>query len=148
MTGHVRYVRWHQAKPLPNIEIVRAYKVLVVVEKPLSRDDEAQLSALLVQADVASVSIWGIGCERLHDWIDEQDCERHGWIITDDTPVMMTTWHSSETLADAMWFVKKCANYNNRDDNETILLHIADQDAKSELIAMYENLSDDNAEEP
>ena len=44
---------------------------------------------------------WGSGCERLHDIIDEE--------CFDMDPVIMTTWHSNESLDEALWFfIRNC----------------------------------------
>ena len=39
---------------------------------------------------------WGPDCERVHDIFDEECYEIN--------PVILTTWHSQETLDEALWF--------------------------------------------
>jgi hypothetical protein len=51
---------------------------------------------LLAQGAVY-VSVWGPGCERLHDVVD---AERDGRAA----PLVMTSWHAHETLDEALWF--------------------------------------------
>lgn len=48
------------------------------------------------------VCVWGPGCERVHDVIDEAIIELDQ-TETDET-VIMTTWHDDETLEEALWF--------------------------------------------
>ena len=47
------------------------------------------------------VCTWGRGCERLHDLFDIAAIERS---TPESEGVLMTTWHSSETLQDALHF--------------------------------------------
>jgi hypothetical protein len=58
----------------------------------------------LLQHGIAYLCVWGPDCERVHD---QFDLER-----LPDEPrgrVVMTTWHSKETLSDALWFFATCA---------------------------------------
>ena len=55
----------------------------------------------LLERGLAYLCIWGLGCERVHDTFDGVAAE------TDpegNRPVVMTTWHSDETLQEALWF--------------------------------------------
>jgi hypothetical protein len=54
------------------------------------------LGARLVRHGCVYFCIWGPGCERAHDLIDES--------CTTIEPVIMTTWHSDESLEQALWF--------------------------------------------
>jgi hypothetical protein len=58
----------------------------------------------LLRRGIAYLCVWGPDCERVHD---QFDLER-----MPDEPkerVVMTTWHSEETLSDALWFFATCA---------------------------------------
>tara|TARA_R110002073_G_scaffold336374_1_gene532674 strand:+ start:179 stop:682 length:504 start_codon:yes stop_codon:yes gene_type:complete len=60
------------------------------------------LARKLIDAGGVYFCTWGAGCERLHDLIDEE------WVGDGTTPqpdnTLMTTWHDSDSLADAIWF--------------------------------------------
>jgi hypothetical protein len=61
----------------------------------------------LLNAGAVYVCAWGPGCERVHDVFDQ---ERDGSATTANTdPVVMTTWHDDESLADAVGFVLTAA---------------------------------------
>ena len=53
----------------------------------------------LLRAGCAYICCWGPDCERVHDIFDESDLHLrpHG-------PWCMSTWHSDEPLAEAIWF--------------------------------------------
>jgi hypothetical protein len=56
----------------------------------------ADLGARLVSHGCVYFCIWGPDCQRAHDIIDES--------CTAIEPVIMTTWHSDESLNQALWF--------------------------------------------
>lgn len=51
----------------------------------------------LIDAGCVYFVCWGPDCERVHDIADESD-------PYEDNAVIMTTWHSDETLDDALFF--------------------------------------------
>ncbi|MBK8276034.1 MAG: hypothetical protein IPK92_09340 [Nitrospira sp.] len=48
------------------------------------------------------VCVWGPGCERVHDVIDEAIATLDR--TESDETVIMTTWHDDESLEEALWF--------------------------------------------
>jgi len=53
----------------------------------------------LIKAGCVYFCCWGSGCERVHDIIDELDP------YTDDVDgIIMTTWHTDQSLEEAIWF--------------------------------------------
>jgi hypothetical protein len=56
----------------------------------------------VLSAGVRYVCCWGPGCERLHNLFDEAHVARQ--IAADREFELMTTWHSTEALADALSF--------------------------------------------
>ena len=47
---------------------------------------------------------WGNDCERVHDIIDEIDSYPYNDIGSPDDSVIMTTWHSDESLEETLYF--------------------------------------------
>ena len=66
-----------------------------------------KLASKLLKAGAIYICAWGPDCERVHDIFDE---EIVGSDPSPDDPFIMTTWHSRETLAGAIWFVLMCSN--------------------------------------
>jgi len=56
---------------------------------------------------------WGPGCERFHDIVDEvvieDDLNERKFAGPSLTDAIMTTWHSNESLAEAIDFFATCA---------------------------------------
>lgn len=65
-----------------------------------------KLASKLLKAGAVYICAWGPDCERVHDIFDG---EIVGSDPSPDDPVIMTTWHSRETLAGAIWFVLMCS---------------------------------------
>jgi hypothetical protein len=60
-----------------------------------------QVAEESLKSGLAYLCVWGPDCERVHDIFDEVDVE----LDADQTkPVVMTTWHSDESLEDALSF--------------------------------------------
>ena len=57
----------------------------------------------IVELGAAYVCAWGEGCERTHDIFDEFLVERE---IEEakEFPLVMTTWHTNDSLDEALWF--------------------------------------------
>ena len=65
----------------------------------------------LVDSGPVYFCAWGSNCEAVHDAVDQCDIEVHeeaGREISADS-ILLTTWHTGESLAEALWFFKVCA---------------------------------------
>ena len=56
----------------------------------------AEFSRRLIRAGCVYFCAWGTDCERVHDVFDDE--------CLDVYPVIMTTWHSEDSLDAALWF--------------------------------------------
>ena len=56
----------------------------------------AEFSRRLLRAGCVYFCAWGADCERVHDVFDGE--------CLDVEPVIMTTWHSEDSLDEALWF--------------------------------------------
>ena len=52
---------------------------------------------------------WGPDCQRVHDIIDEIAAYPETTFSMPDDPVIMTSWHDDEPLAEAFYFFCNCA---------------------------------------
>jgi hypothetical protein len=67
-----------------------------------STDSCSLLAAKVLDAGCVYFCAWGPGCENMHDLVDDAIIEREAG--RDAVRTIMTTWHSSEPLADAVEF--------------------------------------------
>ncbi len=78
----------------------------------LSQHPQQELSGIatgLVQRGLAYACCWGDDCERLHDSIDRASVDKIEAAGGDYSNVVMTTWHSKESLRKALWFFEYAA---------------------------------------
>jgi hypothetical protein len=71
----------------------------------------ADLADWCIENGLFSVSVWGPGCERVHDIFDEEDVELRFDAGKRDAPyeaVVMSTWHEHESLAEAIEYFWIC----------------------------------------
>jgi len=76
--------------------------LLMMDAKNINSQEILDAGTTLTQKGMAYLCAWGPDCERVHDLIDEAAQEKHDELTGDD--VIMTTWHSSDTLVEALWF--------------------------------------------
>jgi len=58
----------------------------------------------LLRAGASYFVCWGEDCERVHDIIDEMVSHPENAFGVPEDSCIMTTWHSSEPLREALWF--------------------------------------------
>lgn len=88
------------------LEAVSAkYCLFLALDATSINDEEIRRTAkMLLERGIAYFCVWGPECERVHDLFDlerlpEEPRDR----------VVMTTWHSKESLSKALWFFEYCA---------------------------------------
>ena len=65
--------------------------------------------ATLLHAGASYFVCWGPDCERVHDIIDEMlACSGSLYGVPEDS-VIMTTWHASEPLSEALFYFLVCS---------------------------------------
>jgi hypothetical protein len=76
--------------------------VLFLVWDARGASDETvlQFARALVAKGLVYLVAWGPDCERVHNLFDTIDAEENPETDT----VIMTTWHSEESLEEALWF--------------------------------------------
>lgn len=62
------------------------------------------LIAPLLRAGASYFVCWGPDCERVHDIVDELVCAPDNDFGVPEDACIMTTWHSNQTLREALWF--------------------------------------------
>jgi hypothetical protein len=79
--------------------------LFLAIDATSVNDGEIRETArLLLEQGIAYLCVWGPDCERVHDLFDLERMP--------DEPkgrVVMTTWHSKESLSEALWFFANCA---------------------------------------
>jgi hypothetical protein len=81
---------------------------LAVDGREVTDDLVARFASEALDHGAAYFSIWGPGCEHLHDLVDRAAWQRVEQ--EDEKTVILTAWHSNESLAEALWFAVNSAS--------------------------------------
>lgn len=86
--------------PLVLESVSTNYCLFLAIDASLT-DDEAmrRMAKSFLERGIAYFCVWGPNCERVHDQFDLERKPREPKGQT-----VMTTWHSDESLSDALWF--------------------------------------------
>ena len=94
---------------LEDLSALSVHTILLIVAdaRGVHTDIIARTAKRWLDAGLVYVCVWGPGCERVHDIFDEvhvgDGCSEPA------SRVMMSTWHSKESLEEAIWFFVHCA---------------------------------------
>ena len=90
---------WPQAASLPS----GGFGLFLACDVEALPVDILSLAArAMLRSGAAYICVWGPGCERFHDIIDEEHVWQH--VNGLDQPDIVTTWHAQESLDQALWF--------------------------------------------
>ncbi|MGC4027294.1 MAG: hypothetical protein QM696_00275 [Steroidobacteraceae bacterium] len=124
------------------IQSARFVCLLAWDARDVSDEEIAALARKLLQAGAVYVSTWGSDCERVHDIIDTFDVLLHPEPI--DDRVIMTTWHDTDSLQEALWFVLNCtwpAGIYSEGCDATVAISIANAGWASEILDAFSDPS-------
>ena len=89
---------------------------LAVDASGLTSESILAAATKLLARGAVYICVWGTDCERVHDCFDEE-CLQIESKLESETDVIMTTWHTKDSLAEALWFFTTCVEptYGFRD---------------------------------
>jgi hypothetical protein len=125
--------------PLPEIQCLRPFKAVVLVEMPVESDWQWQVSQWLVASGCLYMMAWGLECSSWDDTVDWANLEMFNYGDIPDNAFVMTTWHEKENLKDLLWFAKYTIQHPDVSLENMLLLHIA-QFNQEKILEMYNTL--------
>jgi hypothetical protein len=138
----VSYIHLRSGEPLPAL-IRPRFKAVIVAEDAADRVWRSRACEWLVRSGCLYFIAWGDECEAWHDSADDANiAEFEGGEIPDNRFVM-TTWHSSESLSEALWFAAVNAHHPTVDLNHVVVIHVAQQERGDELLNLYRSAADE-----
>lgn len=111
--------------------------MVIVSEVAVSDEWRNSTARWLVAAGCLYAVAWGTECEKWHDAVDWAVLETFDYGDIPDDKFVITTWHADEPLSEALWFAGNCAFHPNVELGRTVLLHVANEAKKDEMIATY-----------
>lgn len=133
----LHYVQLQDGAPLPDIRHLKPFKVIVVVEELPSSPWQTKVSNWLVQSGCLFMMAWGLDCVSWDDSVDYASLETNQWGEVPEDKNVWTTWHEEETLEEVFWFAKHSAYHDKVELENTLILHISNQEKQEYLMRSY-----------
>lgn len=127
----LEYLHLHPDKAPPGLTS-GPFRAVIVSEVAATQDWRKRIAEWLVY-----VVAWGVECEEWHDTVDWAVLEVFDFGDIPDDKFVMTTWHDDEPLSEALWFAGHVALHPEIDLEETVILHVADEGKRDEMMATY-----------
>ena len=83
---------------------------------------------------------WGKDCSSWDDSVDLANLKDFNFEEIPDEKFVMTTWHNNEPLEEVFWFSKRSAFHPNIEMQDTLIIHISDQNNEQGLLTRYKNV--------
>ncbi len=113
-----------------------------------SIDELSGFADSILDRAVAFVCTWGKGCEKTHDIIDEIAVYRE--VVENKSPSHpMTTWHSDETIDEALWFALFSAfpdDSHEQEDQSTLIVVVENEQWNRQVLSRLSNIDAFNRE--
>ncbi|WP_334184471.1 DUF7684 family protein [Novosphingobium sp.] len=121
---------------LPSVE-PRPYRVVLIAERAVAQVWRDEVASWLVDRGCLYFIAWGVACEDWHDAVDWTVLEAFDFGEIPDDRFVMTTWHSKETLPEALWFAENCATHPNVDLTDTLIVHVTYDEKRAATLQLY-----------
>lgn len=134
----MKYIHIHGSTPLPDISSLAPFKAVLSVEKAVTAQRQAEISAWLVQMGCRYAMIHGEGCDA---WCASiRDANLHLFDLNTMTPrnFVMTTAHRQDSLRGVFWYAKKVATHPDVEFQECVVVHLSGGDRSAQYLAAFE----------
>jgi hypothetical protein len=114
------------------------YRAVVIIEASVTPEWRRLVSAWLMKSGCLYMMAWGTDCSLWHDSVDYANLDEFEYGDIPDDKFVMTTWHDSEPLHEALWFCEHAAHHPTVNLERKILVHISPAERNAELLDGYE----------
>ena len=135
----MKYIQLQPGSALPDISDLNTFRSVVVIEESVTPEWQAQVSNWLVQSGGLFMMAWGKECSTWDNSVDFANLETFNFENIPDDKFVYTTWHEDEPLKEVFWFSKHSADHPEIEISSTLVLHISNQNKKTELTIENEN---------
>ncbi len=132
----LRYLRLRPDQTPPQLTI-GPFRAIIISEIEVAQSWCNGVAEWLLESGCLYVVAWGVDCENWHDTVDWTIVETFAGGDIPDDKFVMTTWHTSDTLPETLWFAGQCASHPDVDLHETVILHVASESKEAEMLDTY-----------
>lgn len=135
----MEYLQLQNNDLLPNINNMRPFKCVLIIEAPVSQNWQIKVSEWLVNSGFLFMLAWGKNCSSWDDSVDDAILEKFEYQEIPNESFVITTWHENESLPEVFEFCKKFAMHEVKNLENTLLLHISTENKCEVLTSEYES---------
>jgi hypothetical protein len=131
----VSVLRYLQSVPsyiLPDLSFSHTFKAVVISEAILTTTRQAEISEWLVLSGCLYMMAWGEECRAWQDAVNLANLKAYEFAQIPDDQLVITTSHPDEQLQNVFWFCKHTAMHPCHDLDNTVLLHLGEQNRETE----------------
>jgi hypothetical protein len=120
------------------------FRVVLVIEQPVTHEWQTLVSEWLVWSGCLYMVAWGRDCSSWDDSVDIANLSAFNFGEIPEDAFVMTTWHAKEPLSEALWYAAHCAFHPSITLNRTLIVHISEEERKTELLAAFQQAQGDD----
>jgi hypothetical protein len=117
----------------------RPFRAVVIIDQSVASEWQEEVSSWLVRSGCLYMMAWGKDCSSWDDSVDLANLKDFNFEEIPDEKFVMTTWHNNEPLEEVFWFSKHSAFHPNIEMQDTLIIHISDQNNEQGLLTRYKN---------
>lgn len=118
----------------------RPFRAVVIIDQSVASEWQEEVSSWLVRSGCLYMMAWGKDCSSWDDSVDLANLKDFNFEEIPDEKFVMTTWHNNEPLEEVFWFSKHSAFHPNIEMQDTLIIHISDQNNEQGLLTRYKNV--------
>lgn len=139
MPMKLEYLQLRDNQSLPVINHLYPFRCVVIVEETVSPQWQYEVSRWLVNSGCFYMLAWGIDAESWDDAVDYASIETDNFDEFSSESLVMTTWHANDSLPEVLAFCKHHATHQFKHLENTLLLHVANENLSEVILQSYKN---------
>ncbi len=140
----LEYLRITSSESLANLNHLKPFKAVVIIETPLSGNQQEKVSKWLAKSGCLYMMAWGYECSSWDTSVDIANHEEFDNSEIPDDSFIMTTWHENEPMKEVFFYSKHAAFHPTVELENVLILHIGETDKEEQFREQY--LASSNAE--
>jgi len=135
LSGAVEYFRIMEGEPLPDIDIYRPFRAIIVIDAPYSTLWQDQVSDWLAASGCLFMLAWGKDCTTWDDSVDYANLRQFSYGEIPEEHFIFTTWHANQALDEVFWEAENIGSHPVIALERTLILHIGARNRREEFLA-------------
>lgn len=120
----------------------KPFRCVLLIDRQVAEDVRKEMCRNVIAAGCLYAMTWGRDCELWHDEIDAAAANHFSNTTVPDSRLVMTTWHSEETLEESLHFAKYTArnSYAGECLEYLVVLDLGTKSRSTEVCGLYQRV--------